>query len=655
MKLQTIDIETIGRREGDALRPWEFRKNSWILCTAVIGINIHTGNMVIDCYNSETTNWNIDDLDMLDSNAVLCGWNLKFDLSFLYAAGAKIDNTKFLDGMLLLKRLAAHNPKYAQRSYGLKKTLETYSEFIDDYVFDYSDDIDFKPMTPEEVTPEFYNKMAEYCLRDAQYTHALIKHLIPLCPKHVLVAAILESTAAALFAKSVVIGQQIDKSRLTELFDSNADKIRSLEEKLNLLGCTEDVIRSPKKLSDFFTQKGIKNQNLTSRGSVSVRKSVLKKLRLGNLTPDQLAIINSILDLKELLTERDKFLKPAAELDCSHADVFMNSTYTGRLTYSVSQTIKTQTKLKNGKIRESKTQIRTGLPLHQFKRGELRSIIRAPEGYKLVEIDFSGQEMRLMAAIAQETKMLELFNSGVDLHSYTGASIANVDYAEFPSHPEFKTFRQLGKITNLALQYRLSAQGLYDLMHLTYGMDVTLEQVTEMREKYLALYPRIAKYWDEHSHKARREEFVYNMAGRRHWFEQGAEDWERCQQAINFPIQSTGAEQKLLFLASAYKFMQDNNIILGWDLHDGLYFYVPILPPANWNDETKRYDHPMAYSLDFFADHTKPRTTKDLAMKLAAISENLDYKKFWGWEPPLQFPVEVKIGDNWGELKKVGL
>lgn len=627
MKLQTIDIETIGRREGDALRPWEVARNSWILCYAIS----------IDSLCAVSDTIPLNDL-LCDADSILCGWNMKFDLAFLIASGAQIKNTRFLDGMLLLKRLAAHNPKYVQNSYSLKPTLERYAEHINGFVTGYSADIEFKPMTPDQVTPEFLDKMAEYCQRDTCYTHELIKYLIPLAPKQVLIDAIIESTASVLFSSSVVVGQEIDKDKLQALLAANISEVDELEQYLGRLGLHESAIRSSKQLSTYLTSIGIKCGDLTAKGNVSVSKHALKSLllQIPAKNVDHVGIVKNILELKEHLTERDKFLLPASELECSHADVFMNSTYTGRLTYYISQTIKKVTPLKNGKIRESKQQVRIGLPLHQFKRGELRSIIKPPEGYKLVEIDFSGQEMRLMAAIANETTMLRLFNEDKDLHSYTGASIANVPYGDFEQHPEFNKFRQLGKVTNLALQYRLSAQGLFNLMRLTYGLDVTLQQVTEMRQKYLALYPGIQTYWDSQSYKARHEAFVTNMAGRRHWFKQGAEDWERCQQAINFPIQSTGAEQKLLFLASAFKFIKDNEIILGWDLHDGLYFYVPEL--------TRNFDGSGVYFLN---------TLDTMTINLAGIAENLDYKKYWGWEPPLKFPVEVKIGDNWGELKKL--
>lgn len=636
MKLQTIDIETIGRNEGDALKPWEYGKNSWILCMGVwlpLGNLLFESNFFIPDHVMPLLPQQFDRLDQyIDKKAIICGWNLKFDLAFLYASGVVFNNRMFLDGIVLLQRLADHNKNLKQKSYGLKQTLEIYKEHIPNYISGYAEDVTI-PMTPEDITPQRKATIALYCQRDVYYTQKLVEYLISISPKQVLRSAIYESTVKALFARSLVVGQRIDKTRLQEMIDTNIAEIKGLEIKLGLENITSKIIKSPKQLTDKLSELGFIGFDKTDKGGISVNKVSLKKVI--NKTNNN--ILKDIARYKELLTENNKFLIPALSLYVSHADIAYG-TYTGRMTYSCYITNEITRKFKNGKEKKVKVRQYVGLPLHQMKRGQIRSIALPPEGYKLVEIDFSGQEMRLMAAIAEEHTMLSLFNSGADLHSFTGASIAGVKYEVFQEHPEFKHFRQLGKTVNLSLQYRLSAAGLLRVLQAS-DIKSTIEEAMMMREKYLTLYPKIKEYWSKQTLVARGN-YVSNMVGRKHWFDRSVEvirngikkvrsqsdmEWDCAQQAINYPIQSTGAEQKILFLYCAQPYMQENGIVLGWDLHDGIYFYVP------------------------------ESNAEELGTELANIASNLDYEKFWDWKPQIKFPVELKIGSDWGNLRKITL
>jgi DNA polymerase I len=612
MKLISFDIETWGLKEGYSLQPWRVKTGEGgIICTII--------------YPKQK---------YLTDKMLLCGWNVKFDTAWCLTTDPIEYAFKYLDGMLLLKRLFQDLPTYA-----LKPTLEKFKDQIDftlsgqEYVSGYSDEIEFKiGRLNDAYTKEEIKRLEEYCARDAAYTYAIVRYLITLADINTIRQAIRESSVSVLFADSWQRGLPIDKEEVLKQEKEITELLKKYDALLEKVGLTKEILNSPKQLRDFLCSTwNVKLTKLTPKGDYSVDASVLKDLMFENEGVAK-KLLRVVIKRKELQTEYDKFISAALEClkesDVIHPEPMMNSTYTGRMTYSVNQTITKKTVLKNGKTRESKVKVPLGLPIHQMKRGELRKIFIAPKGYKLVELDFSAQEMRLMADIANEKTMIEFFNSGKDLHAYTAANIYDYGYEEFQKlkvTDKYKEMRQLGKITNLSLQYRLSSKNLYRVWHDKYDLvDKKLQDAERARNVYLEIYQGIPQYWKEIIDFAQPNGYVANMAGRKHLLKDwtGDKEWQSQQTAINFPIQSTGAEQKILALYELRKFLIKESIQLAWDLHDGMYFFIP--------------DCMM---------------TNDLVLEMIDIVNNIDYEKAWGWKPKVKFPVEAKIGDNWGELK----
>jgi len=627
VKMIAIDIETWGAKPGYTLQPWQATTaESGILCMAFSSNNFtHLGTNLYDIQNL---------LSRISSTKLVCGWNLKFDLAFLIANNCiPLKNEfQFLDGMLLLKRIMPNLATYA-----LKPTLERFADKLPQYEGVYNTEIEFKigrnPYTKEELSA-----LHEYNKKDAFYTYHLIDYLKTIASAADWSQAVRESSAAFLFANAWQHGIKISAKVVRDYERETTKKINTLETFFLKIELSKEVVNSPLQLRKYLSDK--LHLNLTERtekGALSVNKNILKSQ---SYTCDSYAskILKLILEYKTLQTETTKFIESAKncllESDYAHPDPILNSTYTGRVTYSMRQNIKEKKEFKNGKIKLINKQIPIGVPIHQIKRGDMRNMFVAPKGYDIVEFDFSAQEMRLMACIANERTMIDLFNSHKDLHAYTAASIVQISYDEFLTwqkiKPEdYKKMRFLGKLTNLSLQYRLSSGNLYRQWHDVYGLtDKSLVDAQVARQTYLNIYSGVAEYWQSAILKAKTLGFAQNLAGRKYYINawNREDEWASSQTAINFPIQSTGAEQKILALDCLRNYIAEQHIIFGWDLHDGLYFYMP-----------------------------KCEFQHDMILDMVDIFNRLPYKTAWGWQPQIEFPVEVKLGASWGGLKKLAI
>jgi len=633
MILTSFDLETYGLDGGLALCPFSDRSDISFLSVYTDNKNYYCSQL---CPSSDDI---CKALSGLPKTTILCAWNLVFDIAFcIKKAPALYDvfsNYKLLDGRLLLRRLQAN-----LKSYALKKVLKEYNEHINfsvKYSDDYGSAIQFKTGHPsEQYSKDELKKLRNYNLRDAIYTKDLCSFLMQKASKRQIKQALKESYISLYFAKSWVSGVSLCVDTIKSLQEQSNQYIKALEMELEKYDLDKDTIASNKKMINYLVTNSydLGSTYTTEKGSISVNKKSLEFLKQ-NSDGDKSSALSKILALKEKVTEKNKFIDAASECialykDKCFAQPLLAATYTGRMTYTTHANYSEIKILKSGKSIGVKHRLRVGLPLHQLKRGDLRSIFKAKEGYKLVEFDFCAQEMRLLACLADEHEMITKFRHNQDLHAYTASKIFGYDYDEFldlekNDSKEYKDMRFVGKITNLSLQYRQSAKAMHDGWQYIYKLDKSLQDAEHARAVYLNLYYGVQQYWQKNIMLARRDNKIVSKAGRVFYFT----DWlmrefSYEQTAVNFPIQSLGADQKILGLYCLKDILCGDCVEFGWDLHDGLYFYM-------------RED-----SLAVLSD-------------VKNVLENLPYEKAWGWKPQIKFPVECKIGSSWGDLKEINI
>jgi DNA polymerase-1 len=166
---------------------------------------------------------------------------------------------------------------------------------------------------------------------------------------------------------------------------------------------------------------------------------------------------------------------------------------------------------------------------NKSRLGKLRECVIAPEGRRLVAADYSQIELRIVAKIAGEEAMLEAYRKGEDLHIATARSITGREHVT-------KEDRQLAKAVNFGLLYGQGAKGLRNYARDKYGVEMSLEEAEEYRERWFETYPAIrAWHREEGIGFGAGEDSASTLAGR-------LRKVRTFMEKVNHPVQGTGAD-----------------------------------------------------------------------------------------------------------------
>jgi DNA polymerase I-like protein with 3'-5' exonuclease and polymerase domains len=618
-KVCAFDFETSGTIPEYALQPWRLKSGDF-WATSLVWVWPEGGELHVDGGLNPDRPMMARFLAFLKSQARRgVGWNTVFDLSVLAAYGFEdeIMGLRWLDGMLIYRHLEVE-PEYEmtranKRSFGLKPAVAT---FIPDQA-GYEEDIDY-----HDPSPTARAKLHEYNVRDNIFTLRITKKLWPLLTPRQLKSALIEAECLPLAALANLDGLLIDTLACQNLVLDLSKEADDALIKLQWFGVTEEVIRSPKKLAalmfDQWQLPVLKHNTGKKSGMVSrsTDKEVLHELSF--IDPK----VRTLRIYREALNNRTKFADaPLASVAYNgdgraHPLARVFGTYSGRLTYSSKQ----------GKNKDER---QIGFALHQEKReAKFRKIVTVPPEYDLMEFDAAGQEFRWMAVKTGDTVMMQLCMPGEDAHAFMAARVTDQDYKPLMVAAKVKESkawwdRYLGKVANLSLQYRTSAPKLRTVARVQYNLPMQLPQAKLIHVVYQRTYREVPKYWQAQIALGKKLGYAETLAGRRvkvmgDW---GAMGWSMGSTMINYPVQGTGADQKYLALMVIKDYVWSIGARFKWDLHDGIYLQVP---------KTK---------------------TKEAAVTIKHMLDNLPYKKAWGIDLPIPMPWDCKIGPTWGGLR----
>ncbi len=169
-----------------------------------------------------------------------------------------------------------------------------------------------------------------------------------------------------------------------------------------------------------------------------------------------------------------------------------------------------------------------------------RGFVSEP-GWKLLSVDYSQIELRILAHYSHDPFMVQAFANGQDIHTATASAVFNVPYDQVS-----KDQRYLAKRVNFGLMYGMGAY------RLTKEADLTLAEATDFINRYFARLPDIQRYLQSSKDLAAKQGYLETMFGRRRSFkllQRNAEDRIGAatrarleREAINMPVQGTNAD-----------------------------------------------------------------------------------------------------------------
>ncbi|EKE20281.1 MAG: hypothetical protein ACD_8C00028G0006 [uncultured bacterium] len=398
----------------------------------------------------------------------------------------------------------------------------------------------------------------------------------------------MEMPLVEILAKMELTGIELN----TVIFKGISEKItatlKNLEKSIYDFAGREFNINSPSQLATIlFAEMELPSFNIKKgKTGYSTASAELEKLRPSH------KIIEKIEEYRELFKLKTTYLDSIPKLVDQNSRI--HTTYnqavaaTGRLS-------STDPNLQNIPIKTELGQL-------------LRTAFTAKEGCKLVSADYSQIDLRCVAHVSNDKKLIEAFHRGDDIHKITAAEINKVTLSQVT-----EKMRSSAKALNFGIIYGMSSFGF------SQSAGIARDEAQRFIDAYMENFSNVAKYMKETREFARTNGYVETLLGRRRNLSeinspnfQVAAGAERM--AINMPIQGLAADiMKLAMIGTAREFSDDSDVQMILQVHDEIILEV------------------------------KKEKAQAVAKQLKTVMENVH---------PLAVPliVDVNIGDNWGEL-----
>jgi DNA polymerase-1 len=276
-------------------------------------------------------------------------------------------------------------------------------------------------------------------------------------------------------------GVRLDVERLRAMSERIASEIGSLERQVWDLAGEEFTIGSPQQLAAVLFDKLGLSKKRRGKTGFSTDARVLQAIR------DEHPIVPAVEAWRELSKLKSTYLDALPELLADD----------GRLHTTFNQTATT-----TGRLSSTNPNLQN-IPIRTEVGREIRACFVAESGCKLISADYSQVELRILAHIAGEEVLKEIFRRGEDVHTATAAWILG----EEAKGPDPGT-RSKAKMVNYGIVYGLSAFGLAD------RLQIPQEEAQEFIDRYLERFPAVKRFIDKTIAGAIEEGYVSTLFGR---------------------------------------------------------------------------------------------------------------------------------------------
>ena len=444
---------------------------------------------------------------MLEDEAVLkIGQNMKYDAKIFARLGigvAPIDDTMLMSyamnagahnhGMdLLSERYLGHHPIEIKTLLGTGKSQITFDRVpIEDAVKYAAEDADVTLRLWQMFKPDLHRKQV------TTVYETLERPLVPV------------------LAEMEMNGIKVDRDVLSRMSNAFAQKMAQLEDEIQELAGEKFNVGSPAQVGEILFEKmGLPGGKKGKTGKYSTGADVLEDLATEHEMPGRVLDWRQLSKLKSTYTDAlQEHIN--AETGRVHTSYSIAGANTGRLA-------STDPNLQN-------------IPVRTEEGRRIREAFVATEGHKLVSLDYSQIELRILAHIADIEALKSAFHEGQDIHAATASEMFNVPLDEMT--PEV---RRQAKAINFGVIYGISGFGL------ARNLRIPRDEAQGFIDRYFERFPGIRTYMDDTVSFAKEHGFVQTLFGRKintpEINNKGPHAGFAKRAAINAPIQGTAAD-----------------------------------------------------------------------------------------------------------------
>ncbi|MDR0724248.1 MAG: DNA polymerase I [Endomicrobium sp.] len=401
----------------------------------------------------------------------------------------------------------------------------------------------------------------------------------------------IEMPLVEILSKMEIAGIKVDYAILKTFNEQIVAELKQSENEIYKISGIEFNINSPKQLASVMFEK--------------LQLPVIKKTKTGYSTDEEVllelssyTIASEVLKYRELQKLKSTYIDPISNYLCFYGDrihtVFNQAvTSTGRLS-------STDPNLQN-------------IPIKSAYGKEFRKVFVSEKEKVFVSADYSQIDLRVLAHISGDKKLMEDFNNNLDIHSATAREIFNISASE----PVSENLRSAAKAINFGIVYGISPFGL------SRQLNINVVQAKEYIDNYLAKYKGVKLWMEQVVAEALKKEYVCTITGRLRYMPELTSSNARIKSAgeriaLNMPVQGSSADIIKIAMINIYNEIKKNNYksLMLLQVHDDLLFEV---------------------------------LTEEKEELISLIKDKMEHAV--NLNVPLC--VDVKVGNNWGQMQKI--
>lgn len=317
-------------------------------------------------------------------------------------------------------------------------------------------------------------------------------------------------------------GVRVDKEQLKQYGEQLEGKIATLEQEVYELAGEKFNINSPKQLGEILFERMQLPHGKKTKTGYSTAADVLEKL-----APDY-PVVQKILEYRQLTKLNSTYAQGLAG--------FIRED--GRIHGKFNQTITA-----TGRISSTEPNLQN-IPVRMELGRAIRKVFVPEDGYVFVDADYSQIELRILAHMSGDERLINAYRDAQDIHAITASEVFHTPLAEVTPLQ-----RRNAKAVNFGIVYGISAFGLSE------DLSISRKEALEYINKYFETYPGVKTFLDDQVKLGKEQGYVTTMYGRKRPIPElkSGNFMQRSfgeRVAMNSPIQGTAADiMKLAMIA----------------------------------------------------------------------------------------------------------